>query len=41
MGDEESEQQYQWASLEPLAEGQEEPVTAKFVKTAGRCVRVA
>jgi hypothetical protein len=36
--DGEGEQQYQWTSLEPLPEGQEEAVTAKFVKSAGRYV---
>ncbi len=38
MGDEEGGEgaPYTWTSLEPLAEGQEEAPTGKFVKSAGR-----
>jgi hypothetical protein len=37
MGDEEGgEAPYSWTSTEPLAEGQEEAPSGKFVKAAGR-----
>lgn len=39
MGDE-GAPPYTWVSQEPLPEGAEAPVEAKFVKSAGRSVRM-